>query len=146
MVGERIASICGSNAHLYVGIYTTLFINTTYALLWRRPLGHSVRFDLLWVSLLMFVIATMVSLCMLRFLREDLELPSLALACRHEFLTNHLRVHCPCRCSRWSSRLLQRALQLHANVRQYTVRHSDPLGRRHGGESCSQVASSDSIA
>ncbi|TBU49794.1 hypothetical protein BD309DRAFT_1014500 [Dichomitus squalens] len=41
------------------GIYTTLFINTTYALLWKRPMGHPLRYDMLWVSLLMFVVATM---------------------------------------------------------------------------------------
>ncbi|KAM5538492.1 hypothetical protein V8D89_007825 [Ganoderma adspersum] len=41
------------------GVYTTLFFNTTYALLWRRPLELPLRRDMLWVSLLMFVVATM---------------------------------------------------------------------------------------
>lgn len=39
----------------------TLFFSTIHALLWQRPLGHPLRFDMLCISLLMFVIATMVS-------------------------------------------------------------------------------------
>ncbi|KAI0710099.1 hypothetical protein C8Q76DRAFT_89167 [Earliella scabrosa] len=40
------------------GIYVTLFFITTNALLWKRPAGHPLRSDMVWISLLMFVIAT----------------------------------------------------------------------------------------
>ncbi|KAI0632005.1 hypothetical protein C8Q77DRAFT_1158687 [Trametes polyzona] len=41
------------------GIYVTLYVITTNALLWKRPLGHPVRSDMLSTSIVLFAIATM---------------------------------------------------------------------------------------
>ena len=79
------------------GVYTTLFFNTTYALLWRRPLELPLRRDMLWVSLLMFVVATMVRhnttlfcvLPMFEFIFSRFP------ACRHQLLAHNTRVYRP---------------------------------------------------
>jgi hypothetical protein len=104
------------------GAYTVLFVLTSWVLIYRRQRGRPVLKTMIGISLVMFILATMVS--SIAYVSCQISL-RLALAHQCQFYANNTGIYNLQKRTRRTISLLQPALQLYSTFRKHDIRRPD---------------------